>query len=55
MMEMRVLGISDSVKVMEAEKVVASFVAEEEELFGSEVLDDDDGSEGSDENNDSMN
>ena len=46
-MELRVLGIGDSVEVIEAEKCVASFVA------GGEMFEDDDGSETSDENNDS--
>ena len=46
-MELRVLGIGDSVEVIEAEKCVASFVA------GGEMFEDDDGSETSDESNDS--
>ena len=46
-MELRVLGIGDSVEVIEAEKCVASFVA------GGEMFEDYDGSETSDENNDS--
>ena len=45
-MELRVLGIGDSVEVIEAEKCVASFVA------GGEMFEDDDGSETSDESND---
>ena len=54
-MELRVLGIGDSVDVIEAEKFVDSFVSEEEKLFGSEVFEEDDESEGSDTNDGSMN
>ena len=53
-MKLRVLGISDSVDVIEAEKCVDSFVSEEK-LFGSEVFEGDDESEGSDTNDGSMN
>ena len=45
-MELRVLGIGDSVEVIEAEKCVANFVA------GGEMFKDDDESETSDESND---
>ena len=54
-MELRVLGIGDSADVIEAEKFVDSFVSEEEKLFGSEVFEEDDESEGSDTNDGSMN